>query len=861
MLEYGSEVVCVDFHLHTRRDKEFTYSGEENSFISDYVTALKSKGISVGVVTNHNKFDLNEFKALRKKAQQNDILILPGVELSVMQGSNGLHTLIVFNPDQWIAGGNDWINNFLTVAFQGIANFENANVKCRFDIRQTLESLNGYDKDYFVVFAHVDQNNGLFVECDGGMIQSIAQNCNLQERVLAMQKSRTIDNVAKLKQWIGYELARVEGSDPKSIKDIGKEGCQTYIKLGSFSFDALKYALIDHKNRFCVEISSPTHSYIKSVSFKGGKFDGKTLTFSPELNTLIGIRGSGKSSVLEVLRWGLNIDASVDKSYKDDLVKNILGSGGQISISVMDEYGREYEIRRIYGENPSVLDDSGKDVSVSVMSIIRNPLYFGQKDLAFSKPGYEFELLKKLVGNQIVTNETDLAKHISTLCVLIENFLSLSKLPSMISELEDKNRDLKHRMQIFEEKGIATKLEKQTSYSSDLVKFESIVTGARKIADGMIRYLHSCDLNAVSLDGYVSKYNQELVEKAHTVVTKILTSVTSAQAIAQELSADVQSLDSLKTELSEEMGKLKEEFAQIKREINDDTLDPDSFLNYSRDYEKNEEDIKKYNKTLETVASIRDSIKSEIRHRNEILQAIFTAYNNEIAKINSRQTALQLSIEFKGDKTQFFDDLKVAFRGTGVSEAKYKSISEKFSDFVAILEDYFLEGGKLLKNILSEGEFVKVGEKIDKGYKELATKKCPDVVEIKYHGKPLKKHSIGQRASALILFILEQKQHDIIIIDQPEDDLDNQVVYTEFISTLKNKKPEIQFVFATHNANIPVLGDAERIIATQCTDEVFTLLPGNIDTPESHKQIVEIMEGGFEAFQRRNAIYTSWENT
>ncbi len=99
-----------------------------------------------------------------------------------------------------------------------------------------------------------------------------------------------------------------------------------------------------------------------------------------------------------------------------------------------------------------------------------------------------------------------------------------------------------------------------------------------------------------------------------------------------------------------------------------------------------------------------------------------------------------------------------------------------------------------------------------------------------------------------------------MIIDQPEDDLDNQVVYTEFISTLKEKKSNIQFVFATHNANIPVLGDAERVITTQCIDEGFSLFPGNIDTPESHKQIVEIMEGGFEAFQKRNAIYSSWSS-
>lgn len=88
----------------------------------------------------------------------------------------------------------------------------------------------------------------------------------------------------------------------------------------------------------------------------------------------------------------------------------------------------------------------------------------------------------------------------------------------------------------------------------------------------------------------------------------------------------------------------------------------------------------------------------------------------------------------------------------------------------------------------------------------------PNKVEIYYHNKLLKHHSIGQRASALILFILMQSDNDIILIDQPEDDLDNKIIYDEVITAIKKKKQKMQFVFATHNSNIPVLGDAERIL-------------------------------------------------
>lgn len=64
MFETGLQYVRADFHLHTCKDKEFIYSGEQNSFINDYVSALKEANINIGVITNHNKFDREEYKAI-----------------------------------------------------------------------------------------------------------------------------------------------------------------------------------------------------------------------------------------------------------------------------------------------------------------------------------------------------------------------------------------------------------------------------------------------------------------------------------------------------------------------------------------------------------------------------------------------------------------------------------------------------------------------------------------------------------------------------------------------------------------------------------------------------------------------------
>jgi chromosome segregation protein len=150
-------------------------------------------------------------------------------------------------------------------------------------------------------------------------------------------------------------------------------------------------------------------------------------------------------------------------------------------------------------------------------------------------------------------------------------------------------------------------------------------------------------------------------------------------------------------------------------------------------------------------------------------------------------------------------------------------------------------------------------EYLQENLSALLTWQVPNAYSIKYHGKHLKNHSLGQRASALILFVLSQHENDVIIIDQPEDDLDNQTIYEDVIKLVRKLKPQTQFIFATHNPNIPVLGDAEQIIACAYTEDSIQPTVGSIDAPTLQDAIVSIMEGGSEAFQRRKEIYQIWK--
>ncbi|NLF42767.1 MAG: AAA family ATPase, partial [Bacteroidales bacterium] len=570
-------------------------------------------------------------------------------------------------------------------------------------------------------------------------------------------------------------------------------------------------------------------------------------------------RGSGKSSVLEALRYGLQIEPFVDAEYKRKLVKYVLESGGKVKITVADEHGKKYIVSRINGESPTVLDQSGNDLAISVSSIIRNPLYFGQKDLALTEPGYEFELLHKLVGARISTHEGAIAETIAILVDKIRLLNNVAEIPDQIKELEEKQRALDHKLKIFEEKGISDKLEKQTACNTDSIKLEDIVREANRINQLLNNFLLQYDTSAVSLLGYVSKYNAETFQKVQALVNAFSAHMQEIAKLSESIDEDITSIVAVQRELSEAIEALKEEFAQIRREIQDDSLDIESFGKYQKEKGRLQSEVERQRRELSREATIRADIVACIRKRNDILLDIYKAYKAEIERINSSQLELQIAITFKGDKTKFLEQLRLAFKGSGISEVKYSTICDTFTDMVAIVQDVLMENGKQLRQLITTTQYDLATTKVRENFEALIGNTTPNLVEISYHGKPLNQHSMGQRASALVLFILSQNDNDVVIIDQPEDDLDNQVVYSEFIKKLKEKKPNTQFIFATHNANIPVLGDAERVVAAAGVEGVMRINSGTIDSKESHQQIVDIMEGGYEAFKRRNTIYTSWE--
>jgi len=121
--------------------------------------------------------------------------------------------------------------------------------------------------------------------------------------------------------------------------------------------------------------------------------------------------------------------------------------------------------------------------------------------------------------------------------------------------------------------------------------------------------------------------------------------------------------------------------------------------------------------------------------------------------------------------------------------------------------------------------------------------------------------STGQKATALLLLLMNRGDGPLVI-DQPEDDLDNRFIYEDIVPRLRGTKGKRQVIFSSHNANIPVLGDADQIVSLVTEDgsqgvsgRIIDDGLGSIDHPPVRAMVEELLEGGREAFNTRRYLY------
>ena len=334
----------------------------------------------------------------------------------------------------------------------------------------------------------------------------------------------------------------------------------------------------------------------------------------------------------------------------------------------------------------------------------------------------------------------------------------------------------------------------------------------------------------------------------------------SARVVLKSLESVQDDLGKLHDEFDAKADGLKEEFAKTERDLvkalaaqGVTSIQPDDYVKLTEQKAALETAINELKKKTAKENTRREAVLKVIERLNETWLEEFKQISNALNKINSAQSSLKVQANFKGNKAEFKEKLEEVCRGSSIRKDAIQALTDKYVDFADIYKDLD-EAAKLAK-----GKADTFTELIWENLFDLLSFQVPNNFDVTYHGKPLKSHSLGQRASAMMLFLLSQDENDLLLIDQPEDDLDSQTVYEEVVKLLRKIKTGRQFIFATHNANFPVLGDSESVSCCAATDDAIQVVSGSIDTKDCQGKIVDIMEGGVEAFDRRKTIYEIWD--
>lgn len=883
LFKHGSRWLRADFHLHTKADKEAFIDwndDERRSFKTEYIHALKQEDIRVGVITNHNKFDYGEYKSLRQQARKEEIYLLPGVEFSVNDGQSGVHVCIIFEPESWLLGEDDFINRLLNQAYPNLTEPQRANRNAHSDwsLKELLEELNDirerHHRDSFVILAHVDQNKGFFKELNESRIKALFNEALFQKYVLGFQKVTSRDSLDIIEKYFNDQKpAIVEGCDCKGFKSVGKtrnndgKPVKSFIKIGDYNFSAVKYALIDGKrNRLGSNAPEPENAFLKNVRFEtsaDAPLAKKELKFNSDLNCLIGIRGSGKSTVLEAVRFGLgknlSSNTSRDREYKESLIQHTLRSGGKIILELENRHGQQYRIERIYGERPTIYRDETALPQFAVDENLISVLYFGQKDLSeIGTEGFSQSLMEKFFGANVGPVREKIEEKEKKILQLINEIQRIEEVSSKIQDTREEIAALKERMKIFKEKEVDEKLKRQVRFNRDRSHLNQMLETGEGLVKDLSQVVGEYEERFDELKDYESKENTQLFKKAFSTWDALRSKVSQIKKIIETANDDIDKIKECIGKISENIKELQDEFAEIKRSIDLKDLNPDDYVNDSKRLNILEAKLRELKKTSEKREEINKNLQNELSKLRNLWHEEYQTLQESIDALNERDLSIKVELIYRGGKEAFEEFLKNTVQGSGITGTKIKKIVEAYTDPIDIYFDLEDESSKL-HNILKGGthsqNFIKY---FQNNISAALTFQVPNKYVLKYHGKDIRGHSLGQRASAIMVFLLARQENDLIIIDQPEDDIDNQSIYKDVISELNKLKGKTQFIFATHNPNIPVLGESEQVFTCRFEEDKMKIQPGSIDTPHIQRSIIDIMEGGQDAFKQRERKYQEW---
>jgi ABC-type cobalamin/Fe3+-siderophores transport system ATPase subunit/gas vesicle protein len=605
----------------------------------------------------------------------------------------------------------------------------------------------------------------------------------------------------------------------------------------------------------------------------GGFLDGVTIPLSTDLTTLIGGRGTGKSTAIESLRFvlGLTPIGAEAKRDHDSIVNSVLKSGTVVKLLVetTSPSVRTFTIERSVNNSPVVKDESGTATSLRPVDVISNVEIFGQHELAelTNDSSKVASMLQRFQGNGDVTPE-----HTDTLSRLKLNREKLARAEEGRIQLEDELADiprLEEQVQHYTDTDVPMRLKEVTRIAQDDAVFTEAKERVAAAQESLTTLTDSQLITKLEaeFENIDDSPRVEYLKRVQTVSTALANKLAALAADARQAFGTASSeIDAAKTEWMDTVRDQRDEHDTVLRKLVEEGLEPNKYLatKQALDTLKAKESRRAGIATsLQGLLSERTALLQTLAsHENdrarELAEAILAANaatggviivkpvpasNREHIKslieqsVSGQRTRIMAAINQENFSTRAFveaarkgeDELRTQF---SVSGAQVRSLLEAGEHLFRQLEE------------LSVGQAVEVQLDVQAGTGTREYKKMDDL-------------SKGQRATALLLLLLGVSNAPLVI-DQPEDGLDNRFVYDGIVTNLRNLKGKRQIIASTHNANVPVLGDAELIVALEGDGQNGRTAAdgiGSLDDVAIRAHVENVLEGGPAAFNARQHLY------
>lgn len=620
-----------------------------------------------------------------------------------------------------------------------------------------------------------------------------------------------------------------------------------------------------------------THHIIRSLSVTGGFLKDLKLELVDGLNCFIGGRGAGKTTALEFLRFGLGLMpdqrvAGARFRHIDGLVKDNLRSG-RISVEIETKNEMRYTATRGLGEAVQVKNAAGAAVAISL-----------DKDLIFSADVYsqnEIEEIAASPSSQLAIldrfAEDESLAIVRELELLMERLQTTSTALRRLDEEIDGLRAKATEVQALEERlkglvdvGGPDAARTNAAHAAKAARAKEGKTPALLQA-AVQRFVRETSASAATLASSIDAHLDRAVREGVN------------QAIFASLSCDMQSLTTASSTavvalsaaaataekaITVQAGLLAERHANQEAEYA--ALIADSAEAGGRIAERGalQEALATATAAAREQAAREGNRLAIVAERSDILNRVsdlkdrrFENRRKVAEEITRRFTTIRVTIEQAAELEKFRECLAEAMKSRGL---QHNAIADRLSqvflprELVAVIEK---EDHKVLVD--------KGGYDEDRARRILSALRLSGIVyslegveiddrpsiELK-DGETYKEApalSTGQRCTTILPILLMQSERPLLI-DQPEDNLDNQFVFQTIVKALREVKGTRQVIFVTHNPNIPVLGDAERVFVFSSDGQHATLRQVG-DVNACRKSIEQILEGGPDAFQERKKRY------